>query len=245
MRCIALRHIACEGLDHFAAPIQEFFDSITLLDPLDGYHSPEAMQQAREAELLVILGGPMGVYETDRYPFVAQETALARERIEQGQATLGLCLGSQIMAEAAGGRVFASGRQEIGFYPLQFTAEILQDPVLDKLASHPHDNGQDPIFFHWHGDTFELPVRARVFASSERFPNQGFIIGRHAIGLQFHPEISSRALEAWLKEYEGDLRPGPDVMTAQAMREAIARHERALSERGQTFLQAWLRELFG
>jgi GMP synthase (glutamine-hydrolysing) len=238
MRCLALRHIPCEDLGTFAGPIRRRLGEPVYLD-MDGAAAPPAAPDAvADAELVVSLGGPMAVYEADRYPFLQREFELIRARLAAGKPTLGLCLGSQIMAAATGGRVYSGGRQEIGWHPVEFDPRAATDPVLGCLAQGSN------IFFQWHGDTFDLPPGSQPIGSSPLFPNQGFMLGRHAVALQFHAEVGREALEAWLDVYSAGLNPGPGVMSAEQMRAGATRHAASLTARGQAFLNAWLRELW-
>lgn len=237
MRCLALRHIRCEDLAGFEAPLRERFTDLEYVD-MDAPAALERLEAAASADLVVALGGPMGVYEADRYPFIQREIEILSGRIRSGKPTLGICLGAQIMAAAAGTRVYPGGRQEVGWYPIQLAPQAAADPTLAPLAQ-----GSD-VFFHWHGDTFDLPEGSRLLGGSERFARQGFIIGRHAVALQFHIEITPQALENWLAAYETHLKPSPDVMSAAELREGARRHGASLAARGRAFLDAWLKELF-
>jgi GMP synthase (glutamine-hydrolysing) len=237
MRCLALRHIACEDLAGFAPILADRFHAVDLLD-MDGAGALAALEEAAGADLVIALGGPMGVYEAGRYPFIQREIELLGQRIRSGRPTLGICLGSQIMAAAAGARVYHGGRQEVGWYPITFDPAAAADPVLGRLAAG------SGVFFHWHGDTFDLPAGSRALGGSERFARQGFAIGRHAVALQFHAEITPEALDGWLKEYERGLKPGPGVMSAAELRAGARAHGASLAARGRAFLNAWLDELF-
>lgn len=237
MRCLALRHIECEDLAGFEPLLAERFCELDILD-MDAPAALEALEDARDGELVVALGGPMGVYEAERYPFLKREIEILGGRIRAGQPTLGICLGAQIMAAAAGARVYPGGRQEVGWYPIRFAPEAAADPVLGELVS------DSAMFFHWHGDTFDLPADSRLLGGSERFARQGFAIGRHAIALQFHAEVTPEALERWLAVYEAGLKPAEGVMSAAELREGARLHGASLAARGQAFLERWLDELF-
>jgi GMP synthase (glutamine-hydrolysing) len=96
------------------------------------------------------------------------------------------------------------------------------------------------MFFHWHGDTFDLPPGARPLGSSALFSNQGFMVGRHGVALQFHAEIDTAGLERWLALYDKDLRPRAGVMGPADLREGMRRHGAGLAQRGRSFLERWL-----
>ena len=138
------------------------------------------------------MGGPIGVYQTDLYPFLSQEIQLLRVRLAQRLPTLGICLGAQLMAAALGARVHPGNNgKEIGWSAIYPATQALTDNPLQALFS---ENTQ---VLHWHGDTFELPPDARLLASSAQYPHQAFALGDFALALQFHPEVQASDLERW------------------------------------------------
>ena len=143
-----------------------------------------------EVDGLVVMGGPMGVYETGKYGFLESECKLIRELVARGRPVLGVCLGAQLLASALGARVFPGHKPEIGFGSVQLTGAGNDDPLMGPAG---------PIVpvFHWHGDTFDLPQGATLLASSEDYPHQAFRFGKCAYGLQFHLEPDSGVWSAW------------------------------------------------
>jgi GMP synthase-like glutamine amidotransferase len=139
---------------------------------------------------LVVMGGPMGVYEAERYPHLTAEMALIADCVRAGLPVLGVCLGSQLLAGALGARVFPGHGPEIGAGEVRLTAEGASDPVLGPGA---------PSFpaFHWHGDTFDLPRGAVLLGSSAPYPHQAFRSGRRAYAFQFHVEVDGDLARAW------------------------------------------------
>ncbi|HEX9144737.1 MAG TPA: gamma-glutamyl-gamma-aminobutyrate hydrolase family protein [Candidatus Binatia bacterium] len=140
---------------------------------------------------LIVLGGPMGVYEADKYSYLTAETELIETAVKNDLPLLGICLGSQLIANALGARVYPSGIKEIGWYDLTPTADAGNDPLLRHL------NATEKVF-QWHGDTFDLPNGAIHLASSPLCPNQAFRYGRNAYALQFHLEVDSKMIDTWL-----------------------------------------------
>ena len=146
--------------------------------------------------LTIILGGPIGVYETDDYPFLQQEIDLLKVRLEKNLPTLGICLGAQLIAHALGARVYSGHEKEIGWSPLEI--RFATNNILKPLA--------DTSVLHWHGDTFDLPEQATLLASSQVYSNQAFQVGSNILALQFHIEVACESLEKWLIGHTTELR---------------------------------------
>jgi GMP synthase (glutamine-hydrolysing) len=146
-----------------------------------------------DAELVVVLGGPMGVYEVDRHPFLGEELALLTERLALGLPVLGICLGSQLLAAAAGAEVFVGKNGlEVGVAPVRWTKEGLADPVISGVRP------RTPVA-HWHQDTFKPVPGATLLASTDRYSQQAFRLG-DSYGFQFHLELTADELERWYTE---------------------------------------------
>jgi GMP synthase-like glutamine amidotransferase/predicted DCC family thiol-disulfide oxidoreductase YuxK len=170
-------------------------------------------------DMLVVLGGPMGVYDEEAFPWLLEEKRALRAALDAGRPVLGLCLGAQLLSEVLGGTVTKNKHREIGWWPVE---------KLPGLGAHPLARCFPDAFttFHWHGDTFSLPPGATALFRSEGCENQGFAWGDRVVGLQFHPEVTPEAIEAWVQasvaEGGGDLKPGPYVQAAGAMTGARA-----------------------
>jgi GMP synthase (glutamine-hydrolysing) len=149
------------------------------------------LAELESCELLVVLGGPISVYETDEYPFLRGEIESIHQRLAAHKPTLGICLGAQLIATALGARVYAGSRRaEIGWSPLKPAADSTPEwfaPLLQPGLS----------VFHWHGDTFDLPSGAQRLASTDLYENQSFMVENFALALQFHPEVTAPGLERW------------------------------------------------
>ncbi len=163
------------------------------------------------ADMLVVMGGPMGVYEEAQYPWLAMEKSLIRDAIAAGKPVLGICLGAQLIAAALGAKVYPNAEKEIGWFPVQFHDELAPSPA---------------TVFHWHGDTFDLPDNAVHLAETPICKNQAFRIGDRVYGLQFHFEVTPAAMDGMLQHLGHELQSGPYVQTADEIR-AGAHHAAA------------------
>ncbi len=185
----AIRHARHEGLGSLEKIFEEEKIAYRYLDVFD-VSNPSV--DFSKLSALVVLGGSMGVYEADRYPFLSKEIEILKETVRRKIPTLGICLGSQLLAAAAGAKVYKGPQKEIGWFPVEMRPSAKQDLLLKHLPS-------SPMTFHWHGDTFELPCGAEYLASSERYPHQAFRVGEKAWGLQFHLEITEAMIKEWVQ----------------------------------------------
>ncbi len=227
--CLAVRHVPFEDLGLFAEVLTEKGFSIGYREaPLDDLGAADL----RNCDLLVLLGGPIGVYDRDAYPFMNEEIALAETR-GKGKALLGICLGSQVMAAALGAEVYPGNRgKEIGWAPLSLTPS-------GAASAMAHLAPERTRVMHWHGDSFDLPKDATLLASTERYRHQAFSHGKGGLALQFHPEVTAKGLEAWYVGHccEIGATPGIDV---KSLRAAAARYAPSLARQGRAFLDSWL-----
>lgn len=202
------RHVPHEGLGTIAPALKRAGWRAKIIDVWKpGFIAPAASSM----RALIVMGGPMGVYEQDRYPFLKKELALMKRMVSAGKPVLGVCLGSQLLAAALGRRVYPNERKEIGWYKVKLTPAGKRDPLF-------HDLPSEPQVFQWHGDTFDLPRGAALLATSPLCRNQAFRIGQRAWGLQFHLETDPPMIRDWLGQ------PGTDRELHNAgVREAAIR----------------------
>lgn len=179
---------------------------------------------------LVVLGGDMHADQVERYAFLSRERELLGSAVEQGVPVMGICLGAQILARAAGADVARSPVMEIGFRPVTPTDEGRRDPVLAPFA-------EGIRVFQWHEDTFELAPGMIRLCTSPDVPNQAFRIGGTAYGVQFHPEATERGIAAWVHRWiHVVIERGrtPDDMMREA-RVCLPEQERASREAFRAF----------
>ena len=148
-------------------------------------------------DLLIILGGPMGVYDEDAYPWLKEEKVSIKAAIAANKPIIGICLGAQLIADVLGAKVYPNKEKEIGWFGIN----TIGSPIWGVEAA------RFPVF-HWHGDTFDLPEGATLLASSGACPHQAYLYKEKVLGLQFHFEVTQESLESMLKEGQEELAAG-------------------------------------
>lgn len=232
---VALRHVAFEDLGLLAPLLRSRGWDITLLDvPSADLTDAGIVAGIEQADLLVVLGGPIGVGDAEAYPFLTPELRLIERRLTQDRPLLGICLGSQLMASALGSRVYPGGTKEIGWGQLQLTDAGMAS-CLAPLAD------PDAMVLHWHGDTFDLPDGATRLASSPLYENQAFAHGRNALALQFHIEADPARLEEWYVGHTAEL--GAAGISVKALRAATAQVASRVGVQAERIFDRWLRDI--
>lgn len=163
---------------------------------------------------VVVLGGNMGAYEEEKYPFLKEELRLLEAALALGLPVLGICLGSQLLAKIHGARVYPGPRgPELAWHPITLTEEGRREPLLHALPA------EGPVF-HWHYDTFDLPAGAVHLARSRSYENQAFRIGQRVWAFQFHLEADRPLVRSWLRSYTR----GESALNVEAARDATELH---------------------
>jgi GMP synthase-like glutamine amidotransferase len=150
-----------------------------------------ALPSLSEIDVLLIMGGCMNVDEEAEYPWLIVEKQFIKQAIEAGKKVIGICLGSQLLASALGCLVYAASKKEIGFFPINFTEKALKNPLFNHF-SNPY-----PVF-QWHGDTFDIPQKAQLIASTDTCLHQAFLMNTNVLALQFHFEMNEAVIEDML-----------------------------------------------
>lgn len=226
---VAIRHVHFEDLGTFAPVLADAGYAISYRDA--GVADLSALA-AEDVDLLAVLGGPIGAYEDDKYPFLADEIALIERRLAAGRSTLGICLGAQLMARALGQRVYPGPAKEIGWAKVTLT---------DAGRAGPLRHLDDVAVLHWHGDTFDLPDGAARLASTAVCLNQAFAIGANTLALQFHPEVEARTFERWLIGHAAEL--AQTGLAPPALRADTRSFAAAADRHGRACLEQWLQGL--
>lgn len=225
MNCVALRHVAFEDLGHWEPEIRAHGYSITYVDA-----GVDDLSPVRDADLVVVLGGPIGVGDVALFPVLEEESALIRERLDAGLPVLGVCLGAQLIAHALGWPVNA-GELELGWGLIEVSPEGMQTPLR-------HISGV-PIL-QWHGDFVTAPGDVAPLASTDVTACQAFAVGS-GFGIQFHPEVDPESFERWLIGNLVELRGfGIDIAEFRAQTAAAAD---VASIAGVLFIRDYLRGL--
>jgi len=230
-KCLAVRHVAFEDLGLLGPLVAARGYSVRYHDagvePIDA-------ETLLGPDLLIVLGGPIGVYERDAYPFIVDEIAAIAARLEADKPMLGICLGAQMMAAALGAGVAPGPVKEIGCAPLMLTAE--------GRASALGPLGATPVL-HWHGDNCELPKGCTRLASTQHCPVQAFMRTPSQLALQFHLETEPARFESWLVGHTVELgKAGIDPRKLRIQVQELGPATRTL---GQKVLAAWLDKAVG
>ena len=171
-------------------------------------YEQESLPDISGIHMLVIMGGPMNVFDNHIHTWMEEEIAWVSAFIQTGKPVIGICLGAQIIAAALGADVYPGDQKEIGWHNLQFLPAVGEYMIWKE---HP---GTLKVF-QWHGDTFDIPEGATRIASSPAFPNQGFIFGKQVIALQFHLEVTRKAVEDLTDNCRNEIRPGTYIQEEQ------------------------------
>jgi GMP synthase-like glutamine amidotransferase len=202
MRIHSLQHVPFEDIGSLLQDVQANDHSLTTTH----WYKGDAAPALDSFDLLIIMGGPMGVYDDDVYPWLTAEKEFIASAIAAGKKVMGICLGAQLIACVLGAKVTRNAYREIGWFPLEITNS---SHVVAKILSECKN------VFHWHGDTFELPPQAALLASSTACANQAYVINNQVYGFQFHLETTEQSASALIKNCAEDLDNSTYVQTAE------------------------------
>ncbi|ENW04648.1 glutamine amidotransferase [Acinetobacter beijerinckii] len=225
----AIQHLAFEDLGSledifydFGFRVRYFEAGVDDLTPALNYEG-----------LTIILGGPIGVYEKEDYPFLKDELEGLKQRLLENKPTIGICLGAQLIAHALGAKVYAGHQKEIGWSELEIKSLDSDSNVLTSL--------ENIKVLHWHGDTFELPNNATLLASSTIYPNQAFSVGNNILALQFHLEMIEDSFEKWLIGHTCEIRHAG--LSIPQLREDNKLYAKKLESKSREVIQTFLEKI--
>ncbi len=203
MRILCLKHIAFEGPAAIAQWAQEKGHELQI-QPV---YLNKPLPSPDQFDVLLVMGGPMNIYEDAKYPWLPKEKSYIRSAIAAGKPVIGICLGAQLIAHALGAQVTQAPQKEIGWFPLQRSTDC---PETIQF-------GETLRVLHWHGDTFALPKGARRIGHSEACANQGFLYRDRVLALQCHLEITRESLALLIAACSNELVAAPYIQSAEAM----------------------------
>ncbi|MBI5826222.1 MAG: hypothetical protein HZB22_00595 [Deltaproteobacteria bacterium] len=232
-KVLVIQHVECEGLGIIEAPLRRAGFAPEFIKVFRGQGLPRT---AQGYSAVIALGGPMGVYEEDIHPFISAELRLIESVLRSGLPFLGVCLGSQMLARAAGARVYKGKGKEIGWYKVRLTIDGMADRL---FLGFP----EEFTVFQWHGDTFDVPPGAVNLASSEMFPNQLIRVGRNAYGVQFHLEVTGDMIKDWIEVNGRELEALKGVIDPGKIVEETPRNVPDLLRYGNTAVERFLRAI--
>ena len=186
-------------------------------------------------DLLIILGGPLSVNDSELFPFLEVEVSLLKQRLAADKPTLGICLGAQLIARALGADVYSGDAKEIGWYGMELTPAG-ENSALRFLGK------QHCATLHWHGETFELPDNAVLLASTEKYVHQAFSYKNHVLALQFHPEVTQQGMEKWFIGHIGEIKQIQHV-SVEKLRKDTRQYANQLEMQAELFFNSWVNEV--
>ncbi len=229
-RALIVRHVPFEGIAGFRQPVEAAGYELDRIDVAD----PEFSRiNFNVPDLLILMGGPMGVYERQEHPWIDCEIDRLASRISLGLPTLGVCLGAQMIAAAMEAKVHAGPVKEVGFAPVT---------LHDAGAESPLRHVADVPMLHWHGDTFSLPAGVELLASTDAYHHQAFRRGPEVLALQFHAEMGEDPrFDQWLDGSDDYV--GQAGLTITDLRAQHDRHGRDAVAAGRAMIGEWLKGL--
>lgn len=189
-----LQHVSYEGIAGIESWIKKKNHTISETKFFNNYKLPELSK----IDVLIVMGGPMGVYDEYKFPWLIEEKKYLERALENNKTIIGICLGSQLLADVLGAKVYKNKHKEIGWFDISFTNEIKKNGCFK-------DADETMTVFHWHGDTFDLPKDSTKVASSSITKNQGFLFNDNVIGLQFHIESNCQSIQKLINNSKNEL----------------------------------------
>lgn len=204
MKILAITHVECEKLGAIQCWAQHHEHEVTVIKPYLG----QALPHPKDYDIVLVMGGPQCVAESEKYPYLRDEMNLILQAIEENRPLLGICLGAQLLSTALGANSTRSPYKEMGMYPVELLESARTDPIFSKLP-------QRFTAMHWHFDMPAIPEGAILLAKSEGCPHQAFRFGDKTYGLQFHLEFTAALTRQLIECCSEDLAPCRYVQTQE------------------------------
>lgn len=201
-----LQHVPFENLGSIADWTREHHHHVTVTR----LYEDEEFPTQGHFDWLIVMGGPMNIYEERKYSWLAREKRFIEHTITAGKVVLGICLGAQLLANVLGARIYNNCEKEIGWFPIQLIENAIYCPIFQDVPTKFD-------VFHWHGDTFDLPRDALHLATSKACRHQAFSYNNRIIGFQFHLETTRRNAEQLITHCRDELVEAPFIQTSEAM----------------------------
>jgi GMP synthase-like glutamine amidotransferase len=214
MKLQVFQHVSFEG----SAYIEEIAESNSYDISVCRFDKREIPASPLDYDMLIVMGGPMSIYEETKFPWLTSEKKAIELALEKNKLIFGFCLGAQLIADVLGAKVFKNKEKEIGWYPVSRVEPGVGNPTLQFLPDIA-------TVFHWHGETFDLPGNAVRIYSSEATENQAFLYGSNVLAMQFHLETLKPSIEDLLRFCKSDLSPGKYVMSQEQMLDDYRKYE--------------------
>ena len=206
MRIHYLQHVPFEGL----GCIEGWAKTVGHRIAASRFYLNEPLPSVDDIDWLIVMGGPMNIYDDAKFPWLAAEKRFLKEAIDHRKIVLGICLGAQLLADVLGAKIYANRHKEIGWFNIR---KVKTDQNTGIAALFP-DTFEA---FHWHGDTFDIPDGAEHFLQSAGCKNQGFTLGERVLGLQFHLEIAKSGAESLIIQCGNEIDKGRFCQTPNTM----------------------------
>ncbi len=216
MRVHWLQHVPFEGLGSIGPWLERQGAEVSMTRLYAGESPPTR----NNFDWLIVMGGPMNIYQEAEYPWLIEEKLCIKRAIKQGHKVLGICLGAQLIADVLMSRVYKNPQREIGWFDVELTSDGVNSDIFGGFSGKFEA-------FHWHGDTFGVPEGAAALASSQACAHQAFVYNNAVVGLQFHLETTPESARALIEHCGDELEGGGDfVQSAEAMLADAARFNR-------------------
>lgn len=199
--------------------IEEYAKMRNYFVELTRFYEVKTPPEIGSFDLLIIMGGPMGVYNYRDHPWLRNEKEFIKQTVDAGKPVVGICLGAQLLADILGAQVYENKYMEMGWFPIKVISKVTSQKDKSQKEETEFLKGlpEEITVFHWHSQTFDLPSGALQLYESEGCKNQGFIYRNKVVALQFHPEVTEERIESLIERFGNLMGDGPFVQDKKEM----------------------------